>query len=304
MATKRPTVPDDTTVAPVAEMQEGAENLSGNNAPGMPSSTTKYAPQTLEDEVDFPNKRERAEAEEEDFFGVWSPEVAEEKGLKAVLYGPSGAGKTWLSATFPKPLFLDLEGGMRTTFQLHNVLRYPKDPHAEITDLKQVREFYKLVARDPSPKYETLVIDSLNELQVLVTKEVLGTYDANRQYDDQMTLQDYGKVNRVFLNVIRNFLKLPYHVVMTAVETPREWEGQQVFPKFTGKQIWPELQRMVEQVGYLHVRKGDQGMEHVVSFMLSDTYIAKDRLGIEQRYIPNNYKAILAAVPANRVKKT
>lgn len=256
-----------------------------------------------EEGVDEPDE-EMEEAAAESPFGVYSKETADSRGLKTLLYGPAGSGKTWLAATFPEPLFLDLEGGLRTVFQLRPVLRFPKDPSEEIQSLEQVREFYRLVRSDPDPHYDTLVIDSLNELQVLVTKEVLGQFAATRQYEDQMTMADYGKVNRVFLQIVRAFLKLPYHVVMTAVETPREYEGQEVYPKFTGKQIWPELQRMVDQIGYLHVRKGENNeQEHVVSFMLHTSYVAKDRLGIRERFLPNNFKAILAAVPADVVER-
>lgn len=274
------------------------------------TTTTEYQEQTLEDDVDFykkleseePTEEEDEEPEEEESpFGYY--EQDEPQGLKALIYGPTGSGKTWFASTFPRPLFLDMEKGMLSV-RHRKPLRYPKDPDEKITNLNQVRAFFKLVRDDPRPNYETIVLDSLNELHVLVTQNVLGTYNANRQYDDQMTMADYGKVNRVFLNIVRNFLTLPYHIVMTAVETPRQYEGQEVYPKFTGNQIWPELQRMVDQIGYLHVRKGENGQpEHVVSFMLHPSYVAKDRLGLKERYIPNNFDAVLAAVPDDMINR-
>lgn len=258
---------------------------------------TEDVSQDGQEEPDFETQEEAEQAAmaaaEDAFFGIWNAESASKKGFKVLLYGPSGAGKTRFAATFPMPLFLDLEGGLRSTVSLGNVMRFPKDPEREVEDMRQVRQFYARVKRATNPPFKTIIIDSLNELQVLVTKEVLGTYDVNRMYDDQLTMQDYGKINRVFLNTVRQFLKLPYHIVFTAVETPREYEGQEVYPKFVGKQIWPELQRMMEQIGYCHVRRGESNEpEHVVSFMLHPTYVAKTRLEIKERFLPNHFSSL------------
>jgi hypothetical protein len=116
--------------------------------------------------------------------------------------------------------------------------------------------------------------------------------------DDQLTYQDYGKIGRDMLNVISKFLKLPYNIVFTAVETPREYEGQGVYPKFSGKMVWPELQRWMEQIGYCHVIKGeDKQPVYVVSYQLHTSYVAKTRLEIPERYLPNHYDALAKYIP-------
>lgn len=277
-----------------------------------PKSTTAEAvlpdvgiDETLEDETGELEGLESPESEDDEDtteyedddnpFGEWSTETAADKPFQAILYGPPGGGKTWYAATFPKPLFIDLEGGLRSTLKLGPVLRYPKDPNKKITNLDQVREAFKLIRTDPNPKYETIIIDSLQELQVLVTNEVLGRFqNVTRQMDDQLTFQDYGKINRVFLTIVRNFLKLPYHIVMTSVQTEPEYEGALVYPAFSGKGIWKDLQRIVEQIGYVTVRKGESNkLEHMVSYLLSDQYVAKDRVGIEERWLPNHFDALM-----------
>lgn len=249
-----------------------------------------------DDEAEEVFETEDGEGQEvESPFGVWSKETASRKPLKVLLYGPAGAGKTTYAATFPDPVFLDLEGGLRSTVEVKSVLRFPPNPEDEIVSSGQIGEFYAL-CRGFDPKkapFKTIVIDSLNEVQVLVTKRVLAAYPQSRQMEDQLTYQDYGKIGRDVLKIISLFLKLPYHIVFTAVETPREYEGQEVHPKFAGKMIWPELQRWVEQVGYVHVIKGEGGKpEHVVSYHLSPQYVAKSRLKIDQRYLPNHYNAL------------
>lgn len=272
-----------------------------------PKSTTAEAvlsdegiEETLENETGESEGLESPESEDQDTeeddspFGEWSTETAADKPFQAIIYGPPGGGKTHYAATFPRPLFIDLENGLRSTLKMGPVLRYPKDPNEKITNLNQVRRAWKLIYEDPKPQYETIVIDSLQELQLLVTAEVLGKYKSvSRQMDDQLTFQDYGKINRTFLSIVRSFLMLPYHIVMTSVETEPEYEGALVYPAFSGKGIWKDLKRVVEQIGYVTVRKGDTGkLEHMVSYLLSDQYIAKDRVGITERWLPNHFNAL------------
>lgn len=228
-------------------------------------------------------------------FGEWSARTAESKDLKVLLYGPSGAGKTRFAATFHKPLFLDLENGLRSTIQVKPVLRYPANPKRQITSFTQVLKFIELVKADTNPQYETIVVDSLTELQLLIHKHVVSQYDANRQYEDQMTMADYGKANRDFIDIIREFLRLPYNIVFTAIETPREYEEQQVYPKFIGKQTGPDLLRIMEMIGYCHVVKKGDSFKHYCSFQMSPTYVAKDRMGIVDKDIPNDYESLINA---------
>lgn len=230
------------------------------------------------------------------FYGIWSRETAGSKGLKVLLYGASGSGKTRMAATFPDPIFLDLEGGLRTTLQVKSVLRYPANPHEDITDLEQVKKFYSLVRGQKDPPFQTIVIDSLNELQNLILKNVLKRFDANRQYEDQPTISDYGKIIRDFTTIIKLFIKLPFHVVFTAVETPREFSEQQVFPQFIGKKTGPEVQRLLEMIGYVFVQTGADGSpEHLVSFHGSPLWVAKDRMGIVDSEIPNDYEEMVGS---------
>lgn len=249
-----------------------------------------------EEEEETTEESEGEEEDEESFYGVWDNNV-QAKRMKVLLYGVSGTGKTTMAATFPKPIFLDLEGGLLSV-RKYKPLRYPKDPSESITHYLEVVEFYKLVLSAKNPPFETIVIDSLNELQLLVTKYVVSKFTGvKRQYDDQMTIADYGKANRDFSKVIRNFLNLPYHIVFTAVSTQKETgeDGDiQIAPKFVGRQAGPDTQRMMDMIGYCHAKRMPDGTsQHYVSFRMTAQYLAKDRLGIAARDIPNNFQALI-----------
>lgn len=251
---------------------------------------------------------EQGEIDEEDegsAFGVWDSAI-ESKRIKMLLYGLSGMGKTTMAATFPRPLFLDLEGGMLSTRRVKPVLRYPKNPSESIRTYPQVVDFYNLVVSEKNPQFDTIVIDSLNELQLLVTQYVVAKFTGvKRQYNDQMTLADYGKANRDFSKVVRLFLNLPYHVVFTAASTQRDFGAEsdvQVTPKFVGQQVGPDVQRMMDMIGYCYAKEmPDKTTQHYVSFKMSSKYLAKDRIGIVRQDIPNSFDALMSNTKETKI---
>lgn len=254
---------------------------------------------TTEDELEtgLEETEEESLTEGQD-FGVWDENIVVRR-MKVLLYGVSGTGKTTMAATFPRPLFLDLEGGMLST-RKYKPLRYPADPNEDIKAYPEVIDFYKLVKKytPETAPFETIVIDSLNELQLLVAQYVIEKYTGvKRQYNDQPTMADYGKANRMFMQVTRLFLKLPYHIIFTAISNQKETgdEDIQVAPKFVGKQVGPDIQRMMDMVGYCHAKRVQDGSsQHYVSFKITPQYLAKDRLDIVLRDIPNSYEALIS----------
>jgi hypothetical protein len=102
------------------------------------------------------------------------------------------------------------------------------------------------------------------------------------------------------MKTIRLFLKLPYHVIFTAIASVRELDDDQIYPKFVGKQVGPDLQRMMDMIGYCHAKRMPNGSsEHYVSFKITPSYVAKDRLGIIAKDIPNDFNLLIEAAEKN-----
>jgi hypothetical protein len=91
-------------------------------------------------------------------------------GIKMVLYGRSGTGKTRLACTFPTPLLLiGTEDGRKSVAGLKDAKFVRIYTSQDLTDL--------LLACIPGgrlEKYTTLVLDTAGGLQDLITKEVLN----------------------------------------------------------------------------------------------------------------------------------
>jgi hypothetical protein len=233
-------------------------------------------------------------------FGIVNEESAKDFKWKIYLYGESGSGKTFMAGTFPDPLFLDLENGMRSVFSLNKkILRYPKDPTQSITTFEEVRKFYQMVSKikpEQAP-FKTIVVDSLNELQVLIFKHIMN-FQANRQMEDQPTWGDYGKLARDMQSIVRQFFQLPYNIIMTGTSADREYEEEKILPVLVGKKAGPDLRRIMEQIGYCYTvqEKKDEPVAHMVGFQNHPRYLAKDRSRKLTRPIPNTYQAMMSLI--------
>jgi hypothetical protein len=234
-------------------------------------------------------------------FGSWEESTVEDKGWKILVYGDSGSGKTYFAGTFPDPLFLDLEDGMRSLLPLkRNIKRYPKSPAQQITTLDEVKAFYQIVKKikpEDAP-FKTIVIDSLNELQILVLENSIRTTQTQRIYDDQPTQGDYGKLARDMQTLVRLFIKLPYNIIFIAGAKEREFAEDKLLPLFLGKKTGPDVRRIIEQIGYCYTKQAakDQPVEHLIAFGDTPAYIAKDRTGKLSRPVRNTYESMMSIV--------
>src|SRR5262245_47511388 len=93
-------------------------------------------------------------------------------GIKMLVYGQSGTGKTTLWATFPKPILcLVCSGGMRPG-ELRSIdtpeYRKTIDPRI-VTSVAGIKELLK-----DAKSFSTVVLDHVTGLQDLTLKEILG----------------------------------------------------------------------------------------------------------------------------------
>lgn len=83
------------------------------------------------------------------------------KARRMLIYGEPGVGKSTLASQFPRPVFLNIEDGIR-------------DLDCDHTDqIRTSREFMQyLVAELPSTDYATIVIDTVDWLEKLLMSDV------------------------------------------------------------------------------------------------------------------------------------
>ena len=116
-------------------------------------------------------------------------------GVKVLVYGQAGAGKTSLVKTLPKPIVLSAEGGLLS-------IQDADLPYIEISDMATLQEAYKwLAGSEEAKQYQSVALDSISEIaEVVLNAEKKATKDPR---------QAYGAMQEQMADIIRAFRDLP-----------------------------------------------------------------------------------------------
>lgn len=164
-------------------------------------------------------------------------------GVKIVLYGSAGSGKTTTLATAPDPFIISAEGGLLS-------LRDKDVPFVEVRTMKEIDEAYKYVK---SSEHSTICIDSVSEIGESVLNDYKKTVADGRQA--------YGKLADMMGAFIRNLRDLPgKHVVFVSKERRYDDEDSGITtyePYIPGKVLPFNLPYLVDEVLCMRLdRKG------------------------------------------------
>lgn len=189
-------------------------------------------------------------------------------GIKCLVYGRAGIGKTRLCATAPKPLIISAEGGLLS-------LRNVSIPAIEIKSLDDLNRAYDWVSGPAGAQYYTIALDSISEIaEKVLTNAKAGTKDGR---------QAYGTLADQMWAVIRAYRDLKGKcVVMTA---KAEWAKDDAsgitrwVPSMPGKQLTQGLAYYFDEVFHLGAYRGAGGEFVALQTKIDLMYEAKDRSG-------------------------
>jgi hypothetical protein len=132
---------------------------------------------------------------------IYDTYAAPNIGVKAIVYGKAGIGKTVLCATAPAPIILSAERGLLSLRSLHVAYSEIRS----LADLQGARQYFGGVNGNA---FQTICLDSVTEIA-----ETVLTFELKRKNDPR---QAYGEMANQVLEEFRMFRDLPKHVVFTA----------------------------------------------------------------------------------------
>lgn len=211
--------------------------------------------------------------------------AARVNGVKCLVYGGAGMGKTLLCASAPAPLILSAEAGLLslTHNNIDRVFGVAQPgitydvPVIVIKDVDDLTDAYNWCNNSAEARqFQTICLDSLSEIAEVVLN------NAKRQVKDPR--QAYGELMEKMETVIRLFRDLAgKHVYMSAKMEPAKDELTGVvryLPSMPGTKLGPKLPYFFDEVFRLGVQRASDGTQFRFLQTQPDLqYEAKDRSG-------------------------
>lgn len=221
------------------------------------------------------------------------------RALGVVLYGPEGIGKTTLASQFPKPVFIDLENGSDTM----DVAR--TDTPKSFNDVLNLMTLIQTEA-----EFQTVVIDTADKLEQLVTAHVLEAHHLNSIED-----AGYGKGYTYIAEEMTRFLRkcgdlidagknvvIVAHAAMRKFEQPDEMGAYDRWELKLSKKSAPLVKEWADMVLFLNYKttvitddktksKKAMGGKRVMYTTHHPAWDAKNRFGLDDM-LPMEFEAI------------
>lgn len=191
-------------------------------------------------------------------------------GIKVLVYGRAGMGKTTLCGTAPSPVIISAESGLL-------VLGRKRIPVIKINTMQDVWDAYTWCTKSAKAQgIQTICIDSISEVaEKVLSNEKKKTKDGRAAYGEYGTLA---------IDLVKAFRDISgFNVVITAKEAVKTdaFNVVRVEPAAPGQQVGPALPYLFDEV--FHAAKGidAQGKEyHYLRTRASISADAKDRSGM------------------------
>ena len=192
-----------------------------------------------------------------------------QNGIKLLVYGQAGSGKTTLIKSLPNPIILSAEGGLIA-------IKDADIPYIEISCMNDLQEAYLwLKDSSESKDFQSVALDSISEVA-----EVVLAYELKRNKDGRAA---YGELNTTMTELIRAFRDLPgRRVYMSAkLEKSADEMGRMLYnPGMPGKSLTQGLPYFFDEILALRVEKDAEGITQRALLCDPDgLWIAKDRSG-------------------------
>lgn len=218
---------------------------------------------------------------------TYSDEAAKSRGVKILVYGSAGIGKTTLCATAPAPVIISNESGMLSLAKRNLERMFGVDsagityniPVIEITNIQGLEQAYEWCRSSAEAKnFRTICLDSLSEMAEVVLNNAKKTSKDPRQA--------YGELIERMEDFIRKFRDLPDKNVYFSAKMEAfkdEFSGMVRYgPSMPGAKLGQKLPYFFDEMFRLGI--GQDPVDTTKKFRFLQTqpdmqYEAKDRSG-------------------------
>lgn len=209
------------------------------------------------------------------------------QGVKMLVYGPAGAGKTGLCATLPSPVIISAEAGLLR-------LRQHRIPAIQISTIEELKEAYDWCAGSAEARqFASIGIDSISEIGEVVLAKAKSMVKDPRQA--------YGELIEKMEMIVRMFRDLPQkHIYVSAKMEPLKDEASGLVkygPSMPGSKLGNNLPYFFDEVFRIGVNRDQQGNPYTFLQTQADIqYVAKDRSGALAAMEPPDLNHVISKI--------
>jgi len=190
------------------------------------------------------------------------------------IFGMSGAGKTSLAATGPRPLFADSNEG---TMSLDHTPELAHVKRVRVKSMADLDAIYDNMtgtgAKDWSKKFDSVVLDHFDDIQSIILDKLAERASETREEPDQIEQREYGIMANKLRRYLRKMKAIPTVKVLIMGERLNEHEGW-MYPSLIG-QMRDQLPYFLDHCIYLRVN--DKGVRYLHLQQKAGEFYAKTR---------------------------
>ncbi len=205
-------------------------------------------------------------------------DFANQYGVKAVVYGPPGSGKTPLLNTAPRPLLLACEPGLLS-------MRNSTVPTYQGFDVASIDGFFKwFFGSEETKNFDTIAVDSISQMADIYLQQALK--------ENKHGLKAYGEMATSTMNVLRQlYYTRNKHTYLIAKESVTDDNGIRYRkPYMPGQQLPTELPHLFDEILHLGIQNmPGVGTHKAFRCHASIDTLARDRTGSLAEFEPPEF---------------
>jgi len=193
--------------------------------------------------------------------------AAKHRGIKMMVVGPSGIGKTNLARSTGRTLILSAESGDLTL----NDIEADSITVRSLSDLREAYEYTNEHKKD----YDSLIVDSITEIGEMIVAELKKDPEYSSQKD---SMKMWMKFSELMLSIAKSFRDIDgLNVIILALpESIKNGFEEKIVPLIPAKKVQAKLGSLYDIVTLIRIN--EEGQREFIFSPIPD-FDAKDRSG-------------------------